>query len=103
MGLFVTPELHQGLAKEEHALAGPVVVGVLCQEGLEFLDREFPPLLGVVARRHRVLIVGLVGAMALHNGFDFARRFHAPRLPRGREFLRDMMPRPGDLGEQAVP
>lgn len=46
------------------------------------------PVVHLVRRAYLWLIVGLVGAMALHNGVDFARRFHAPRLPRGRQFLR---------------
>jgi nitrate/TMAO reductase-like tetraheme cytochrome c subunit len=46
------------------------------------------PLVHLARRLYLWLIVVVVGAMALHNGFDFTRRFGRPRLPYGRDVLR---------------
>ena len=35
-----------------------------------------------------LLIVGTIGLMALHNAFDFFKKFGSERLPYGREYLR---------------
>ena len=46
------------------------------------------PLVHFVRRFYLWLIAVVVGAMVLHNGFDFARRFGQARLPYGRDVLR---------------
>lgn len=46
------------------------------------------PVVQVVRRIYLWLIVAIVGAMALHNAFDFARRFGLPRHPYRRDVLR---------------
>ncbi len=46
------------------------------------------PVVNWVRRFYIWLIVVVVGGMALHNGIDFVRKGRAPRLPRGRDYLR---------------
>jgi cytochrome b subunit of formate dehydrogenase len=46
------------------------------------------PLVALVRRLYLGLIVLVIGAMALHNGADFARRFRLPRFPDRRDVLR---------------
>ncbi|HSQ00105.1 MAG TPA: cytochrome c3 family protein [Candidatus Dormibacteraeota bacterium] len=52
------------------------------------VDNGEHPVVHFVRRFYLWLIVVIVGAMVLHNGFDFARRFGRPRLPYGRDVLR---------------
>jgi cytochrome b subunit of formate dehydrogenase len=52
------------------------------------VDNGEHPLVALVRRLYLGLIVLVIGAMALHNGADFARRFRLPRLPYARDVLR---------------
>lgn len=52
------------------------------------VDNGEHPIVALVRRLYLGLIVLVIGAMALHNGGDFARRFRLPRLPDGRDVLR---------------
>ena len=42
----------------------------------------------LVTQFYIMLIVSTIGGMLVHNGFDFARKFRATRLPDGDEYLR---------------
>jgi hypothetical protein len=46
------------------------------------------PWVNWVRRFYICLIVIVIGGMELHNGIDFVRKGRAPRLPRGRDYLR---------------